>query len=102
MKDYLGLWKKYERLQVFHLVAAKYYKALLLPTIFTLSASITITVYVCLRDNGLPWWLFGFFLYLSFSLLMCTFWFSFQLVMVVRASEDVVGVHPLRKNASGI
>ena len=86
------MWKAYNCVQIFHVVAQRYEGLLLVPTLFSCSAGITISSYVCIRERRLPWLLYSVFLATSVSLFILTFWYSYELVTTMRSSEEVVQV----------
>ena len=92
MESSLALWKEYKRLEIFHVVAAEYTRFYLVPTLLSCSVLVIVAVFVCIRAVGLPWWLYLFFVSSSLTVLFLTFWLPYQLVLALRASEDIVGV----------
>ena len=92
MESSLVLWKDHEKLGIFHVVAASYIGFFITPALFGCSSFVIVAFYVSIRNVGLPWWLYLLLLFTSVTTFLIIFWFTYQLVLVMRASEDIVEV----------
>ena len=63
-----------------------------MPTFFGVAAIIIVCFYLAIRDTGLPLALYVNFLLAGISLFFWLFWYAYQVMMVIRGAEDIVGI----------
>ena len=74
------------------MVAADYTGFFIVPALFGISSFVVVAFYLSIQDVGLPWGLYLLFLWTGVTTFLVMFWFTYQLVLVVRTSEDVLEV----------
>ena len=91
-EDRLQLWHKYLKLQVFNELCRTWAKLMIVPTISSATSTIIICLYVTIRHEELPIGLVPFFFYVGMTLFGIVFWIAYQVILVIRASEAIIGV----------
>ena len=92
LQDVEILWRAYEGLQVFHSVAAQYTRFFLLSTFVGVATTIIVCFYVSIRDSELPLIIYILFLIAGVTMFFWLFWYAYQVVMMVRVAEEIVGI----------
>ena len=72
-------------------VVQTWLKFMLPPTLSGVSLTVIITAFVAIRYTELPLIFYVFYPYTAFTLMFVIFWMCYDTVLVVRASEDVMG-----------
>ena len=67
-------------------------KFMVVPTIASATSTIIICFFVTIRHQEVPVWLVPVFFYVGITLFGIVFWICYQMVLVIRASEAVIGV----------
>ena len=90
MDDGLELGHQYVRLQVHVAIANDWIMFMIVPTIFSVSTSIIICLYITIRHPELPIYLYILFPYVAANLFSLLFYLAYELMMMIRASEAVL------------
>ena len=72
-------------------VVQTWMKFMLPPTLSAVSVAVIVSTFVSIRYTDLPLLLYIIFPYTAFTLMLVIFWMCYDTVLVVRASEDVMG-----------
>ena len=87
----------YSSMRIYTILGNEWVKLMVVPTICSTSSVIIICLYMTIRHTEVPVVYVGF-LYTAFNLLGILFWVSFEIVALVRATEDMVGILSSRKH----
>ena len=68
-----------------------WFRFMLPPTVSSVSLGVIITTFVSIRYTELPLIFYVFYPYTAFTLMFVIFWVCYDTVLVVRASEHVMG-----------
>ena len=89
-EDRLLLWRQYQSLQVYNAIAIDWIKLMVVPTIFSLSIAIIACLFISIRHAELPILTYLMFPYTGVSLLILLFWICFEVIKIIRASEEII------------
>lgn len=90
--DRIVLWQKYMHLQVFNELCKVWIKFMIVPTIFSLTCAVIVCFYVTIRNEGVPTLLAMLFFYIGASVFGTFFWILYQVIMVIRTAEGILGI----------
>ena len=83
--------RMYYRVLHHNRVVQTWMKFMLSPTLSGVSLAVIITTFVSIRYTELPLIFYIFYHNTAFNLMLIIFWMCYDTVLVVRASEDVMG-----------
>lgn len=63
---------------------------MIITTIFGISCAVVLTLYVSVRHIELPFYFYMYFPYTGVTLILIVFWISYNIVCILRHSEDVL------------
>ena len=81
----------YRYLQHHNRVVQVWVKFMLPPTISSVSVAVIVSTFVSIRFTELPLVFYVIFPYTAFTLMLVLFWACYDIVRLIRASEDVMG-----------
>ena len=87
----MELWRRYMPLKIFNAASRNWVKFMINPTIFSTSSSIIVCFYVTLRHTEIPTYIYVGFPYVGVSLLALIFWLSYEVTMLIRSTDAIVG-----------
>ena len=85
-----ALEKLYISMEVYNSVFSKWYKFMVVPTLFAISCGMIISFYVTLRHTELPILLYVCFPYAGLTILVMLFWICYDATVVIQASEKLL------------
>ena len=89
--DRLNLRHQYLKLQVHTAIGNNWVMFMIVPTIVSVASSIIVCLYATLRHTELPIYMYIFFPYVGANLFGLLFWLAYEVIMIIRASEAIMG-----------
>ena len=81
----------YNYVQCHTRIAQNWMKFMLPPTISSVSTAVIVATFVSIRYTELPLFLYIFYPNTAFNLMFIIFWMCYDAVLLVRASEEIMG-----------
>src|SRR4051794_28650430 len=79
------------RLKVYHTAESLWVKSTIFLTVFSISSTIVLCLYVTVRETDLPLLMYVVYPYTGAVCTVALFWMCYEIIMVQRTSEAVVG-----------
>ena len=90
--DRLKLWHKYVKLQLYNELCSNWGKLMDVPTITGGTSAVIACFYIMIRPGDMPTWILLIIYNLGIMIFGLVFWICYQVVLVIRASEDIIRV----------
>ena len=91
MEDRRKVERLYICLELHNRICYAWVKLILPLVIFSLSLTVIVTGFISIRYTELPVYYYIFFVNTALSLLIIIFWSCYDILLVTRASEDILG-----------
>ena len=92
LKSRRRLEQMYVRLELFHRIGQVWVRFYFPPWLVACSTTVIVTAFVTIRYTELPLIVYGIFPNMAITLLTVIFWQSYDMLRIIRASEDILGV----------
>ena len=97
--SWMKLRRKYYLLQIYFCLCNSWVKFMIVPAILAICSSIVIALYISLRHTEIAILIYLAFVGVGVTLFILLFWFSFEVIAVIRSTEAIVATLNTRDQA---